>query len=312
MRILVILASVSALYSGALLQREAGRVGNLTQYISSLQLAGQGYTPAPRVPRVQNGGGEKAAYRYVSYAGAAYCGNLAQWKCPHCRRLGPDVQLLARFNDDKYKTSAILAVDNHREELVLAFRGTANFLNWVEDLTFYLTNYYHAPSARVHAGFDECTRSMLDKVVPRLERLLSQPRFASHRLVVVGHSLGGAMAVLSALGIQRKLGLRWTQLAVYTYGQPRIGNTAFANHVNALPLSITRIVNQNDVVPHAPPRSAKYTHHYAEMYLVDNHYRVCSLEYHEDPNCSTLNFMNLTIDAHLYVWDVRLGRKGCL
>ena len=52
------------------------------------------------------------------------------------------------------------------------------------------------------------------------------------RLLVTGHSLGGALAVLAAMDIQ--LAMSDFCMEMYTYGTPYPGNRAFANEVNAL------------------------------------------------------------------------------
>ena len=52
------------------------------------------------------------------------------------------------------------------------------------------------------------------------------------RLLITGHSLGGALAVLAAFDIKRAMGSFRVEL--YTYGTPYPGNRAFARQFNAL------------------------------------------------------------------------------
>ena len=52
------------------------------------------------------------------------------------------------------------------------------------------------------------------------------------RLLVTGHSLGGALAVLAAFDI--KSAMRDFALEMYTYGTPYPGNRAFAREFDAL------------------------------------------------------------------------------
>ncbi|KAJ9089631.1 hypothetical protein DSO57_1010791 [Entomophthora muscae] len=268
------------------------RVGNLAEYIEKIKHAKHQLTPTRRgFSRINISPSEKDAYYFAPYAGAAYCGNVSEWKCTHCDKIGHHVQVLEKFTDESFQTVAVLTADDRRKELVLTFRGTSTFINWIQDLTFFMEDYEYAPEARIHMGFSECTTSMLEQIIPKFKSILADARFSSYNIIAVGHSMGGTMAVLSTLALQREFKIKWKRLSVYTYGQPRVGNTAFANYINSLPLRITRTVNKNDVVPHTPPRSATYTHHFAEIYLADNKSRICSLEYHEDPNCSGLNFL---------------------
>ncbi|KAJ9068662.1 hypothetical protein DSO57_1026367 [Entomophthora muscae] len=295
------------------LYRKMNRVGNLTEYVEKIKYAKHQLPLARRgFSRINISPSEKDAYHFAPYAGAAYCDNVWEWKCTHCDKIGHHVQVLEKFTDESFQTVAVLTADDRRKELVLTFRGTSNFVNWIQDLTFFMEDYEYAPEARIHMGFSECTTSILGHIIPKFEQILANPRFSSHSIVIVGHSLGGAMAVLSTLALQREFKIKWRRLSVYTYGQPRVGNTAFANYINSLPLRITRIVNKNDLVPHSPPRSAMYIHHFAEIYLAGNRGRICSLEYLEDPDCSNIDVFELSIDAHLYIWDLHFGRKGCI
>jgi thioesterase domain-containing protein len=67
----------------------------------------------------------------------------------------------------------------------------------------------------------------------------------------VGHSLGGALAMLAALDIQKRGG---NVAGLVTLGQPRVGNAAFAAEAaKVLQGKIKRFVNGNDPFPHMPP-----------------------------------------------------------
>ena len=55
---------------------------------------------------------------------------------------------------------------------------------------------------------------------------------ANARLLVTGHSLGGALAVLAAFDI--KLAIGSLRVEMYTYGTPYPGNRAFAREFNEL------------------------------------------------------------------------------
>lgn len=65
-------------------------------------------------------------------------------------------------------------------------------------------------------------------VAPLVRSVVDKLR-ALHRdakLIVTGHSLGGAMAVLCALDLKE---LHGKIDYLYTFGQPRVGNQKFAN-----------------------------------------------------------------------------------
>jgi hypothetical protein len=96
--------------------------------------------------------------------------------------------------------------------------------------------------------------------------------------MITGHSLGGALAVLCAHILQAE---GWTVHSVYTFGQPRVGDRAFAAAYNGLKagqassLSFEtdrpdacptlgsqtfRLVNENDIVPRLPGWVLGYRH----------------------------------------------------
>lgn len=82
---------------------------------------------------------------------------------------------------------------------------------------------------------------------PFIERYLSAFYTGEQTLIVCGHSLGGAIALLLADWLRRK----WSDdIQLYTYGAPRAGDAAFVKA--AQPLTHHRIVNHNDPVPAVP------------------------------------------------------------
>ncbi len=127
-------------------------------------------------------------------------------------------------------------------------KGTWPGLGWMPDVS--------APNAspgdinrgvKVHRGF----HLALDEVWDDLYRKVRQLQENGNRpLWVTGHSLGGALACLAADRFQRA-GCRVAGL--YTFGQPRTGNGAFARHFNkSLRRRTFRFVNEDDPVTMVP------------------------------------------------------------
>jgi len=111
----------------------------------------------------------------------------------------------------------------------------------------------------------------------------------------MGHSLGGAIAILAARDISDIFGTN-TQVGVNTFGSPRIGNQNFANYINKK-VNGVRYVHYADLIPHLPPLGF-YLHSFLEIWYDEemNIYKYCSGDI--DGQCSN----SLTVystDDHL-------------
>eukprot|EP00439_Symbiodinium_sp_Y106_P012018 s5652_g1.t2 len=100
-------------------------------------------------------------------------------------------------------------------------------------------------TGHVHEGFQAAWLG----VAPALRRLND-----SRKVVIVGYSLGGALATLGALDLCCK-GFR--QVELITFGSPRVGNEIFRNFfrekcLTTGALRVARFVNTLDLVPHVP------------------------------------------------------------
>ncbi|KAK7200053.1 lipase domain protein [Novymonas esmeraldas] len=102
-----------------------------------------------------------------------------------------------------------------------------------------------------HAGFLTIWKTLRPTVLSRLRDLLRDDRGTVYRVFTTGHSLGGALASLCAYSVTcmlRRMDYPITDVTVYTFGQPRLGNHTFQRLYNkAVPRSF-RIVNESDVI----------------------------------------------------------------
>lgn len=86
----------------------------------------------------------------------------------------------------------------------------------------------------------------------------------TYKVVVTGHSLGGAIATLAGAYL-RKLGVA---VDIYTFGSPRVGDTAFANFVSSQKNGFTaRITQKLDPVTAVPGLVAGFAHTTPEFWF---------------------------------------------
>jgi hypothetical protein len=186
-------------------------------------------------------------------------------------QLGMEARFLSVDN-----TQAYLATnENH---IVVAFRGTESptSLDGLKDcLLTDAANLLVLPEgdlgtdfvaagvgARFHLGFIRALASIWE---PLFSGVDAERKKSERPIWITGHSLGGALAMLTAWRFKRKF---VPVHQVYTFGAPMIGNTQAAEAFDReLPDRIFRYVNFPDPVPKLPTIS-----------LIANHYGHCGKE----------------------------------
>ncbi len=171
---------------------------------------------------------------------------LAYWDAPlvtpQLSRWG--FERIAEFKDAGTETRAFLAARGG--VLVLSFRGTSGFRNVVSDVRVRRVRVDWA-DGRLHEGFVSAS----DTVWLPILAALRAPHARGKDIWVTGHSLGAALAQLTALRLS-KAGYRVR--GVYTYGTPRVGDQDFAaDYDRQLGAQSFPHVNARDVVARVPP-----------------------------------------------------------
>ncbi|XP_019059709.1 PREDICTED: phospholipase A1-Igamma2, chloroplastic-like [Tarenaya hassleriana] len=164
-----------------------------------------------------------------------------------------------------------------RRDIAIAWRGTVTRLEWIADLMDYLKpvagNNLRCPdpAVKVESGFldlytdkDEAcnfskfsAREQILTEVKRLVETYGDDKDEELSITVTGHSLGGALAILSAydvaeMGLNRTRSGRVVPVTVMTYAGPRVGNVRFKERMEELGVKVMRVVNVHDVVPKSP------------------------------------------------------------
>jgi hypothetical protein len=148
----------------------------------------------------------------------------------------------------KARTQAIVC--DRGDATIITFAGTdpPELADWISNFDIGITRGGAAHGFAVAA---QAVESKIDKL------LANDP--ADKPIFVTGHSLGGALAVLSAAAIEAARPNRVR--AVYTFGMPRPGRADFATTYNpTLGERTYRLVHGDDVVPTVAPSVLGFQH----------------------------------------------------
>jgi hypothetical protein len=154
-----------------------------------------------------------------------------------------------------------MAVDTRRKEVVLSLRGSNNIRNYITDVVFAWSDCDLTGGCKLHAGFLQAWDEIKDRITAAIKK--ARRRRPNYRLVVTGHSLGGAVATVAAAHL-RAAGLA---VDLYTYGSPRVGNDAFAIWFGRQRGGEWRVTHEDDPVPRLPPLFLGYRHTSPEYWL---------------------------------------------
>ncbi|KAF8376491.1 hypothetical protein PRIPAC_82920, partial [Pristionchus pacificus] len=235
----------------------------------------------------------------------------------------------------------LIAHSIKEKETIIAFRGTRGIAQFLSELAYSINPKMAFRTSEndtlgyINQYFLSAHLTTYHKVLDYLE----DERFVGHKLSLTGHSLGGALAALAALRIVATGFRSSSDVRLYTFGEPRVGNAELARNMDKFVTESYRIVHSMDAVPHIPrcKKSGRfghgncieggYYHHGTEIWyphtnkIGKENYKVCNGgPIGEDASCSnTVNFHNV-FRAHKYFSDhgqylgIELsdfGRGGC-
>ena len=230
---------------------------------------------------------EDFAKAVAMHQGVFRCGDreaLASWTCACCESgVVKDFRVQDVVTDTKKTLISIVGYSPVFRAAVVMFRGTCPkaFQNWLSDLNISKldVNFPGVPDAKIHSGFMHAynATALRPGIHKALEKLFrdegvrigggGQGDGGSPRLLVTGHSLGGAMGTLAALDLQQTFGLSAKDVRVVTMGSPRVGNHAFAEYYHSQVPQTTRLVNGRDIVPTLPPARTGFYHVPSEVWI---------------------------------------------
>lgn len=162
--------------------------------------------------------------QFAYLAGAAYCDktSLAAWDCgePCSENSFVSKGALLEYTPDK--TFGYVAGTKDGGAIV-GFRGTQGITNWLVDFDYFPTAYPGCEGCMVHQGFYDSYLGLAPSILANLDALGGKDKLKY--VWVTGHSLGGAMATVTGYEL---LTAGFPVEKVVTFGDPRVGNPAYA------------------------------------------------------------------------------------
>ena len=227
--------------------------------------------------------------------------------------------------------SAFIAVSEKEETMVVAFRGSSDqgqvFSQVAETLAKPKKNFVGKAQVESYykTAFEKLWATGLHKDFRQLRQLY--PHF---KVLITGHSLGGALASLTSLWMAYHKFVPASQLFLYTFGSPRVGDLEYAMIHDRYVIKSMRVVHTWDLVPQFPCSITYTPHppcHHATLVSYKNTaiyndktafavYR--TLPYNETLKCSLkpellhlehhTNYFNLDVGGHCIGHNDKVGK----
>lgn len=258
---------------------------------------------------------ESLVQHALNLAQASYCiAPGANWTCPTCNS---NIDLTSVIESKGGR--ALVGFDAGANNLFVAYRGSENIQNWIDNVKFFKTSPYpDMPDVEVEKGFWGWYTNLKDGVDSALAA--AKTKYGCSEVAITGHSAGASVATLHAFDMARgessTAGLSLKQ--VISFGSPRTGNSAFYSaHAAAIDANLTaqwRVTHYRDMVPHVPQELMGYRHVSTEVFYDEpsTTHAVCDGS-GEDGACSDSCAPThcTSISDHLDYLNTPLGSDAC-
>lgn len=204
----------------------------------------------------------------------------------------------------------MVLLDNN-ENVWISYRGTADIKEWEDDFTYNQTGLpgkktlyqvdasflrsanasSDTPNPRVHEGFINIYKQFRQSLLDLLSK-------TSHKnIIVTGHSLGAALTAITAVDLYNQ----GYKPVAYKFASPRVGDKAFADLVERLPLF--HVFNTSDIIPTLPFAVSPNLTNPDKPYF----YQHCG-ERHSFTNNWLSAINNHIMSIHIHYLDSQIGK----
>ncbi len=230
-------------------------------------------------------------YQATFLSAITYCPekSVNNWNCHWCNNVS-NFNIIDTFWDEFTSTFCYFGEltdtddntntnTNTYKKYVLAFEGSQDLKDAKIDLNYSkLIPYKNHPSAKVHGGFWTAYKSIQDEIYNLIKNHYVDD------LLVVGHSLGGALATIASLDLVEVLGIPYVRMI--SLGAPRVGNLQYAVLYDSKVEEYYRLTHGHDPVVHLPYRAMGFTHIGHEIFYPTDSLTYIECMEGENPRCS--------------------------
>jgi len=212
---------------------------------------------------------------FEQYAAAAYCPSnndspntkvtCSSGNCPLVESANTNT-VIEFQNSLETDVTGFVATDSTNSLIVVSFRGSISVRNLLTDVDFPTVATDICEGCSACDGFWNSWTEARTGVLAAVKT--AKAANPSYQVAVVGHSLGGAIADFAAAEL-RNGGI---DVALYTFGSPRIGGKAISDYISAQSSKNYRVTHLNDPVPHLPPEILGFVHISPEYYISSANY----------------------------------------
>jgi hypothetical protein len=240
----------------------------------------------------------------VYLSSAAYCDTSTYMNRTY---IGPSTGFIpySVIDDREFDTHGYIGYRTEDETIYIVFRGSEDIENWIENIRITFVDYPYCKECQVHKGWYNTYKNVMDQIMLDVSTL--NVIFPSYKVVVTGHSLGAALASLTAVDLQ----MVNSNVQLYNYGCPRVGNEQFSNWFSDHISNHYRVTHHKDIVPHVPTHE-RYTHFDGEWYHESNidasDLKECT-NGPEDPSCA-YQWTVTSVSDHMIYLGLNLGCDG--
>jgi len=251
---------------------------------------------------------EMLAKTALNISQSSYClDTSSNWECATCS-VNNKYQKLIQNNGEQ----VVIGFNIDYDTTFVGFRGSTNIQNWIDNLHVSQIQPYDDTSISVEKGFYNLFMNLKNDIIKEINDVST--KYKTNKLLITGHSLGGALSTLLAFDL---LYVQNSNMAIQliTFGSPRVGNEDFVSTFNNFNIYANRVTHYYDIVPHIPQEFLKYRHVSQEIWYNEdnNQYKLCDDQDNtEDPSCSdscSPTHCTSTSDHANYL-NISMGSKG--